>query len=92
MFITLHMWGMIRDHVEPFLRPHGCEVGRLDFQCDADCKEFVKDQGWQYVNRGPAYVLADILAWGNSHGKEPRGAVSLDLADRLERQMMRRFR
>lgn len=86
------VWKMIRDPLEGFLLSHGCAARDLVFQCDADCRGFAHDQGWKHENRGPAYVLADILAWGNSHGREPRGTVNLDIADPLERQTLERFK
>lgn len=86
------MWKMISDPLEKFLLPHGCRAQDLAFQCDADCRSFARDQGWQLENRGPAYVLADILAWGNGHGQEPAGTIRLDIADSLERQTLKRFK
>lgn len=86
------MWNQLRDHVEPFLQIHNFELHRLYIQCDIDCKDFVNDRGLRRASPGPAYMLADILAWANSHGREPKGAVHLDLADRLEGQMLRHFR
>lgn len=86
------IWRMIREPLEGFLLSHGCTARDLVFQCDADCRSFVNDQGWRHENRGPAYVLADILAWGNSHGREPKGTVRLDIADPLERQTLERFK
>ena len=86
------VWNMVRDPVEEFLRPHNYEAHRLDFQCDYDCRDFVRDRGWGPASPGAAHALADILAWGNSHGLEPKGAICLDLSDRLEEQMIRHFR
>ena len=86
------MWEMIRDPLESFLLLHGCVAQDLVFQCDADCRGFASDRGWRHENCGPAYSLADILAWGNSHGREPTGTMSLDIADRLEEQTLKRFK
>lgn len=86
------LWKMIREPLEGFLLPHGCVAQDLVFQCDADCRDFANDRGWHHENRGPAHSLADILAWGNSHGREPEGTVSLDIADRLGEQTLKRFK
>ena len=71
------LWSMLRERVDAFLYAHRFEPGRLCLQCDFDCRDFVKDQGWQYTNHGPAHELADALAWGNRRGQEPDGAMRL---------------
>ena len=86
------LWQMIREPLEGFLLQHGYAARDLVFQCDADCRDFANDRGWHHENRGPAHSLADILAWGNSHGREPEGTVSLDIADRLGEQTLKRFK
>ena len=86
------VWNLARDPMERFLRLHRFEVHRLHFQCDIDCRDFVNDRGWHQACPGIAHALADVLAWGNSHGREPKGAICLDLADSLEGQMVRHFR
>ena len=75
-----------------FLRHHGCEVRSIRFQCDADCRNFAKDLGWQYAGVGPAHSLADIVAWLNSHGREPKGTVAIDLAGHFDAEMAKRFK
>lgn len=86
------VWSRMRDRTEAFLRRHGCEVGTIRFQCDADCRNFAKDVGWRYVDRGPAHTLADIVAWANSHGREPKGTVCMDMVDLLDTDLARRFK
>lgn len=86
------VWRMVRDPVEKFLRLHDYEIHKLYFQCDIDCSDFVHDQGWRSTKPGSAHALADVLAWGNSHGKEPDGAVYLDRSDLLEERMARLFK
>ena len=86
------VWNLLRDRVELFLQPHNYEVHRLDVQCDTDSRDFVKDCGWRSAKPGLAHALADILAWGNSNEKEPRGTVRLDLSDSVEAQLLKRFK
>ena len=86
------VWRRIRDHIEEFLRHHGCEVRSIRFQCDADCRDFARDLGWQYADVGPAHSLADVVAWANSHGRDPKGTVSMDLAGHLNAEMAKRFK
>ena len=40
----------------------------------------------------PLPHVAHSMAWGNSHGRDPKGTVSLDIADRLEEQTLKRFK
>ena len=86
------LWSMVRGRVVEFLCAHGSEPNHLSIQCDHDCEVFVKDRGCRPENRGPAYELADALAWANRRGMEPRGAVRLDLARPIEAQMLKRFK
>ena len=37
-------------------------------------------------------MVADIVAWANSHGCEPKGTVLINLADRLNTIMLDRFK
>ena len=94
MYRTYHalMWNLIRDRVEQFLRQHNFEVHRLAFQCDDDCKFFVRDQGWGCASPGSAHGLADVLAWANRRGIEPKGAVRLDISKPLEERMFKLFK
>lgn len=94
MYRTYHalMWNLIRDRVEQFLRQHDFEVHRLAFQCDDDCKFFVHDQGWHRASPGSAHGLADVLAWANRRGIEPKGAVRLDISKPLEERMFKLFK
>ena len=85
-------WNTVRDPAEEFLRPHNYEAHRPGFQCDCDCRGFARDRGRGLASPGAAHALADILAWGNSHGLEPKGAICLDLSDRLEEQTVGHFR
>ena len=94
IYCTYHtlVWKHIRDRVEIFLRYHNYEIRTLDFQCDGDCRNFAKDVGWHYVDRGPAHSLADIVAWANSHGREPCGTVCMDMVGLLDAELAKRFR
>ncbi len=86
------VWRDIRDHVEKFLHQHGYGIGDVVFQCDGDCRDFAKDMGWHHEAAGSAHMLADIVAWANAHGREPAGAVRLDLTDSVYQQMIKRFK
>lgn len=85
------VWEHICDRVEAFLRYHNYEIRTLRFQCDADCRNFAKDVGWRYVDVGSVHSLADIVAWANSHGREPHGTVCLDMTGLLDAELAHRF-
>ena len=85
------LWRAVRVHIEEFLRQHRYDTSDVVFQCDGDCKDFAKDVGLRHGVEGSAHMLADIVAWANSHGKEPSGTVRLNLADRLYKDMKKRF-
>ena len=82
----------IRGHIEKFLHQHGCGIDDVVFQCDGDCRDLAKDVGWRYGDAGSAHMLADIVAWANSHGREPVGVVSLDLTDSIYEQMIKKVK
>ena len=86
------IWSLTRDHVEQFLRQHDFEAHRLIFQCDHDCVSFVRDQGWGCASPGSVHGLADVLAWANRRGIEPKGAVRLDISKPLEERMLKMFK
>ena len=81
----------IRDRIESFAYKHGHAIGDVPFQCDADCKKFIKDNGLQHAEQGGAYRLSDVVAWYNNRGFEPRGAHSLNLAKTLEDKLERKI-
>ena len=35
----------------------------------------------------PQNMLADIVAWANNHGQEPKGSVSLDFRNQIEQKL-----
>lgn len=83
------VWRAIRDNVEKFLHQHGYGISDVVFQCDGDCRSFAKDLGWHHEAEGSAHMLADAVAWANSHGREPTGVVHLDM---LHTQMVKRLK
>jgi len=70
--------------IEEFLTKHGSTVHDIVWQCDADCRYIIKENGLKYGNAGSAYHLADVVAWANNRNMEPRGVIPLDFTDRLK--------
>ena len=66
------------------------------FQCDSDCVNFAKDVGLRYAHAGQVhenriYELADIIAWMNNKGKEPKNVVVLDVTKKIEARLRNDF-
>lgn len=74
----------IQKKIEGFLTKHGNTVHDIVWQCDADCRNIVKENGLKYGNAGSAYHLADVVAWANNRSMEPRGVIPLDFTDRIK--------
>ena len=87
------LFHMIKDRMEGFALRHGVLVTDMSFQCDSDCRNFIRDVGLKQDPAGDAHAIADIVAWANNKGTEPSGVIPLDMSSRLEerlRQLMRR--
>jgi len=80
MAVMYHIQKKIRE----FLTRHGSTVHDIVWQCDGDCGNIVKEGGLTHGNTGSAYYLADVVAWANNHGMEPRGVIHLDFTDRIK--------
>lgn len=85
------LYRYIQDKTAAFFAKHGCVVSETAFQCDSDCKDFVKSNGLERGDPGDAHMLADIVAWSNNNGREPAGVSSVDLRDYLESELRKRF-
>jgi len=70
-----------------FLTRHGSTVHDVVWQCDGDCRNIVRENGLRHGNTGSAYHLADVVAWANNRGMEPRGVIPLDLTDRIRAEL-----
>ena len=81
----------LRDKITSFVNKHNHSIVDVPFQCDADCRSFIKENGLQHAVQGGAYMLSDILAWANNRGLEPRGTHLLDLTKELEEKLARKI-
>jgi len=81
--VAYHMQKMIGE----FLTRHGSTVHDVVWQCDGDCRNIVRENGLRHGNAGSAYHLADVVAWANNHGMEPRGVIRLDFTDRIRAEL-----
>ena len=80
------LWQYINGKMRDFATQHNETLVEIHFQCDADCRDFVRRVGLHPADCGNAYCLVDTVAWFNSHGKEPKGVRPMNLyADILER-------
>jgi len=81
--VAYHM----QKRIGEFLTGHGSTVHDVVWQCDGDCRNIVKENGLQYGKTGPAYHLADVVAWANNRGTEPRGTTAADLTGRIGEEL-----
>ena len=93
IFRTYHyvLLKQLREKIEKFLINHNFAITDIVFQCDGDCRRFLKDNGLQHADEGDAYMLSDIVAWANNRGKEPDGVITINLTDMIERELKRIF-
>ena len=75
--------------MESFAFRYGMTLADVPFQCDSDCRNFIRDVGLKSELEGSAHVIADYIAWANNTGREPRGVYSLDLVSDLEDILVR---
>lgn len=61
----------IQKIIAAFLAKHGYVAQDATFQCDSDCRDFVKSNGLKHDEPGEAHMLADIVAWSKNNGREP---------------------
>ena len=63
-----------------FLTMHDHALSDVLFQTDADCVNFLKDNGVGSTDASRAHMLSDIVAWANNRNRESlRGVISIDL-------------
>ena len=83
-------------HLKPtiaeYLAAYKHEVADVVFECDSDCLSLIKDGRLRHTRPGRAHMLADIVAWGNSHGAFLGGVVEMDLVDLMRHQLGKMFR
>lgn len=80
------------ERIATFLARHNHALSDVVFQCDSDCRDFIKVNGLRHDNAGNAYRLADIVAWSNNKNKEPRGVKSLDPRAWMDAELKKRFK
>jgi len=77
----------VQKKIGGFLTKHGSTIHDVVWQCDGDCRNIVKENGLQYGKTGPAYHLADVVAWANNRGTEPGGTIAADLTGRIGEEL-----
>ena len=82
----------IHERITIFLAKHNHALSDVAFQCDSDCRNFIKVNGLRRDDIGSAHGLADIVAWSNNKNKEPRGAESLDPRAWIDAELKKRFK
>ncbi len=83
------VWELLEDQIRAFVKKHGCELQDIQFECDSDCRRFVKDLGHNPVSRGYAYVVADMVGIANNWGIKIPGVRERDFRNELEDKLLR---
>ena len=85
------LFHMLKDRMEGFALRHGMPVSDVAFQCDSDCRNFIRDAGLKRDPVGDAHAIADIVAWANNKGAEPSGVIQMNLSSELEERLVRQL-
>lgn len=81
------LFHLLKDRIGGFALRHGVPIAEVPFQCDSDCRNFIRDAGLKQDREGAAHAIADIIAWANNRGMEPPGVISVDLSSELEARL-----
>lgn len=81
----------LKGKMENFAFTYSMTLADVPFQCDSDCRNFIRDVGLKSELEGDAHVFADLIAWANNTGTEPRGVCSLDLVSVLQDNLIRQL-
>ena len=66
----------MHERITTFLAKHNHALSDVAFQCDSDCRDFIKVNGLRHDDIGNAHGLSDIVAWSNNKNKEPEGQIT----------------
>ena len=80
------VYDLLQDRILTFLAQHNCDRDDVVFECDSDCRGFVKDVGLRYGDKSTDYI-SDIVAWSNNRGSEPPGTIQQNLAGKIMQNM-----
>ena len=81
----------IKKSISDFLLTYNCMPEDVVYQCDSDCTQIARTGKLRCADPDIAHMLADAVAWFNSHGVEPSGVIQLSLAHAITIKMERRF-
>lgn len=85
------LWKQLEDKITNFPSIHHFTLQNVIFQCDDDCRKFIKDNSLTDGDPKDAHMLSDIVAWANNRGREPDGVISLDLRHEIKVQLLKRI-
>lgn len=82
----------LKPHLLEYLQRYRLELDDITFQCDYDCLSFSKEAGLKHAKPAAAHMLADIVAWANTHNIDIAGVVELDMVEDIRKEVLRLFR
>ena len=68
----------VLDRINEFVSNYRIELSEIPFQCDDDCRGFIRDNNLTLSERESVHTMADLVAWSNNHNKKLDGVIHLD--------------
>lgn len=82
----------LRSNLIEYLATHKRGLDDISFQCDSDCQSLIKNNALTPVLPDEAHMVADIVAWGNSHNVIVNGVIELDVVDDIVHHLLKMFK
>ncbi len=82
----------LREKILNFAITHKYSLSDIVFECDDDCRDFIQSNGLHHDNGGNAYMLSDLVAWGNNRGYEADGVISMDVTYSIKEKLKHDFK
>lgn len=75
--------------ISSFLIAHNYSIHDINFQCDSDCRGFLRDVGLHYDDLGIAHQLSDVVAWANRRNMPLGGVNELDRVNETDEDIIK---
>lgn len=78
-----------KEAIISFLIAHNYSIHDIYFQCDSDCRGFLRDVGLHYDDPGIAHQLSDVVAWANRRNIPLDGVIELDRVNETDEAVVK---
>lgn len=82
------LFRLISANMEEFISPYRMELSDVTFEVDEDCRSLLATNRIDHTRPRKAHNLADVIAWGNSHGRHVRGVTEMNLSGEMVAQLL----